>query len=86
MASPYLRVILREIQVCNAHIIEHYIELARSERQRVANRATNVITEGDQFLRVVLRDDCFQDFVADSGENAFGVVGSELLEELRQVR
>lgn len=63
-----------ESHVCDADIFERNVELAGAFEEVGADAVADGFTLGDQFGGIELRNDGFEDFVADGGENTLVVV------------
>ncbi len=67
--------------MCNRHILESNVEFLGSFKQVGADAVANGFSLSDELCGVELRDDGFEDFVTDGGEDTLIVVGAQILEE-----
>lgn len=65
--------------MCDGDVLEGNVELLSALEEVCANAVGDSLTLGDKFGCVELRDDSFEDFVADRGEDTFVVVNAEVL-------
>jgi len=65
--------------VCDADVFEGDVEFVGALEQVGADAVGNGFTLGDEFCGVKLRDNGFEDFVADGGEDTLVVVEAEVL-------
>ncbi len=63
----------------DTHVLERDVEVCGAFHEVVADAVADGFTLGDEFGGVELRDDGFEDFVANGREDALVVVGAEVL-------
>ena len=67
--------------MCDRDVFERDVEFIRAFEEVGADALADGLALGDEFGGVELRDDGFEDFVADGGEHALVVVEAEGLGE-----
>jgi hypothetical protein len=76
---------LSECQVCDRHILENKVELARALQEVRTDPGRDNLTLSDELGGVKLRDDALENLVSNRRQHALVVVQAERLVDLRQV-
>ena len=64
-----VRVLLAELEVRDAHVVEQQVEVGRALGQFRVDLARDLLALREQLLRVVLRDDALEHLVPDRGQH-----------------